>query len=1115
MKRFFTSLLLLMTLSAATWADLTVGNVKVTATGNVYPTGLTVGNIWYDASTNTLMLTGVFFATSENYAIRCTGSTKLNILVNGVNSISATYGGISCSGCDLELYGANIATASLTINSKDPGNGQYAPISVYAKETYIRDLTLVSTGNHWGINGGTGGTTPRQGTLKISNAAVKSTTSCTDSGHGAVAGFKSCTLTGCGSTDGTSYDSAKCAFKAAEGDDFAKSVNIALEEKYDLSILGKPITNLNASNFTVDGLTSGTISYESSSNTLTLNGVTMNSTAADVYGIWTDSTVGNLTIKLIGDNNITTTYDAVGTNSNMTFTGTGCMTLKSDRFGISCMGSCRKLVFENSSYFISDSKSVGIFGTQNEVVIKKVSTDPYGFCFNNASGGAAICNVEKLTLDNTDFYAQDGYPKNGTPGCYFDEAAKMVKLNGDNVASNVTFMSIKEKLPIYVCGKQLNVVYNTPGGSNDVIEVGSPYITAGGGEAVTYNPSTKTLTLNSATIDYQGTATNQGGIMVRSGDDFAIDIVVNGDNVIKGNNGLFSALWLQGNKTEAYLIGDGKLSLTSDYSNSYATYLSRARLAVGGSVTLESNAKGAGIGYNGSASSWGSLVIGEDAVVRASSISGLNSFTLNDGQTIVEPAGAEFKDGGVYVGNVLAQNVVIQKVKVYNLYVNGIQVNETTAADILGDGKVTFDAEAGELKLSGSNALTKIESSINDLKVIVTGENTIANNADNAILFDSRANITFEGDGTLNLKSTNKTSIGMRLAATYSDTGRTLSMTLQGPDFKITAGRGLYATGFNPILDIYYPSAMKYEPVEGSVAEPISGFLSFNLSQLAIVEPEGAYYNTTQRYVQLNDAHYTGPLAIDIQAYKLWIAGTQVNEVNKDDILGNGVFSYVSWYKTLHIAGDCDNTAHCRIIESSIDDLIINVDVDSKLTTAYDNYIIIYLMGNTEIQGGGTLTLKSAGPEQSNIAIYQDRGDKLTISNASIVVGDGFSYAITGESSVALVINSSDIVAKAHNKGCFRDFGSMTLNDCYIDSPRGAVYEDEALCDADGNIIGSGEDYETVVIKRGTDAINGLMNNERGASDIYDLAGRRLNSVNRGVNIVRTADGKTQKVLKK
>ncbi len=943
-----------------------------------------------------------------------------------------------------------------TINSEDPNNGYFTPLTVYAKELYIHDITLTTTGNHYGINGGTAGSTPNQSTLRIENAAVTSRISSKATGDAAIAGFKACTLEKCEPTNNTYYDSSKRGFKAAEGDDFAKLVIIKPSTPYDLWILGKQMTSQNCSNFTADGLTSGTVSYDSSTKTLTLDGATLQYNTSSDQAIRSD--ILNLNVNVVGDNTITNKQGTFLMTAPTTIYGSGTLTLNSAE---DCCLYAMSTNLTIKDVAIDANGMWGIAGYNGSTEILTISNAAI-----HAKGeNGAICDFKTVTLSEG---LAVSTPVGGkvSGGAIVDAAGKVAK------------EAVIAKIEDY--GHAIGDIAINSSNCNDVLGDGT----------VSYDNATRTLTFNNTTYSYTGSKP-----LIELSKDVMVKLI--GTNVLTstGEIGLRSKYGSVGKIT---IGGDGSMSIKSNWA---AVYLCiDMDLTVTDNATLEVIGK---IMDNNLINAQKLTVKGNATLTTTGTISHLSALNLEDGHAIIEPAGAEFKDNGVYVGSTLATNIIIgvDNTKTYDLFVNGTQVNEANAADILGDGKVVYDAEANELTLDGAT-LTGIQNRITDLKVIVKGDNTIENNADNAILIDSYANITFEGDGKLNLKSTNPTSLGMRLAATFSGAGSVLRMTLEGPAFNITAGQGLYGTGFDPILDICYPTTLSFTPVEGGNANPISGFLGFNFSQLTIVAPEGAYYNTSNRYVQYNDARYTGALKIDVETYNLWIAGTQVTEVNKDDILGDGVFSYVSWYKTLHIAGDYANTADCRIIESNIEDLIINVDVDSKLTTTTDDYMIIYLRNNTEIRGLGTLTLESYDPEQSNIAIYQELGDKLTISNANIVVGDGFSYAITGEPNVALEVIASDIVAKAHYEGCFKDFGSMTLSGCYIDSPRGAVYENEALRDADGHIIGSDALYETVVIKSGADAVDGL-DADAAAADIFDVAGRKLDQIRRtGIYIV-------------
>jgi hypothetical protein len=70
------------------------------------------------------------------------------------------------------------------------------------------------------------------------------------------------------------------------------------------------------------------------------------------------------------------------------------------------------------------------------------------------------------------------------------------------------------------------------------------------------------------------------------------------------------------------------------------------------------------------------------------------------------------------------------------------------------------------------------------------------------------------------------------------------------------------------------------------------------------------------------------------------------------------------------------------------------------------------------------------------------------------------------------------------------------------------------ISDADG-YVGSGDETATVVIKAGADAIDGIEAAETAPAEIYDVAGRKLDQTRRGINIVRTKNGKAVKVIRK
>ncbi len=1088
MRRLFTLFIMLMTLSAATWAasyNLWILGTQVTDDNkvNIKPNGLKAGTISYDSSSNILTLNGVTLTAPS-------GNTDIGIhcLINQV--------------VDIKLVGSNKITTNSDVfylASAKPinilGSGSFEGISTQGNGITIgasdMNVSIVTTnyfimrGAKYGYKGVMG---DDSGLLYMKKTSTDDYGYAFQGSEGAVYGVRNLSLDGMvisnsGSSNGMIYG---CYFDDSQikqnGGAIAKGYVAfkSIKLRTGLYIGNKEICVANSSlSYPIyvgsKYISSGgekAVCFDPSTWTLTLTNATISCPTPSNPSMEYKDNTANLKVKVVGNSTIenTSTHTAFSANGNTIFNGSGMLTLKAKADCGMRVGNNAGVVVQDITLEASGSK-YGLFvynGTSETLSIQS------GTVHAKAEQYGAIVGFKTITLGSGLGVAK---PVGGQIS-----GGKVVDASG-NVAKEALITKVTDY------GFKVDGINVTSANASDILGDGK----------VTYSPTGNKLTLNGANGGTEQAIFNENNSN--------LIIEVKGDVVLKSSAKPAIAIY----KTST-ICGSGNLTLESTGDCGLYAYLADLTIK---DITMEASGT---FGLAGRPSNENLKI--ENATIHAKGEYGaiwdFTSITLGSGLVVLKPAGGSISGGKVVDANGnMAKEVTIGKdesVK-YELYVNDTQVTSGNAADILGDGKVVYDAEANELTLDGAS-LTGIQNKIPNLKVIVKGDNTIENNADNVILIDSYENITFEGDGTLNLKSTNKTSLGMRLAATYSGARSVLTMLLQGPAFNITAGQGLFGTGFNPILNIYYPSKLKYEPVEGGNANPISGFLGFNFSRLTMVEPEGAYYSTSNRYVQYNDARYTGPLVIDLETYKLWIAGTQVSEVNKDDILGDGVFSYVSWYKTLHIKGDYANTADCRIIDSNIEDLIISVDATSKLTTANDDYAVIYLKYNTEIQGMGALTLESVGPGQRNIAIYQEFGDKLTISNANIEVGDGFAYAITGEPNVALEVINSDIVAKAHYIGCFRDFGSMTLNGCYIDSPRGAVYTDGALVDADGHIIGSDVTYETVVIKRGADAVGGLAT-DAAPADVFDVAGRKLDTVGRGINIVRSADGRVRKVLKK
>ena len=866
-------------------------------------------------------------------------------------------------------------------------------------------------------------------------------------------------------------------------------------------------------------ITGGKVTYDNSSKTLTLDGVTMDVTKDNISCIYTGSALGDLNIKLVGENNLKANSTAVGVNNNLvTFTGTGNMTMTSrNSHGLSGMGSHNKLTIENSSYFLVDAAGRAIYGNFSEVILKKATSDTYGYRFTTTGSGDAIWNIKKLTLDNMDFYASDN-DATYSAGCYFDESANAVKQNGGATAKKVSFHSIKEALPIYVAGKQLNTVYNF-GGANDIIEVGSPYIKAGGGKAVCYNPKTKTLTLNGATIEAPEGAY---GIQTDGLDDLVIS-TTDDNNITTSDK---ATLRLGGNTT---ITGTGKFTVTStedaaiDMRSGASGQDTGLKLQRSGGEFV---AVGKTYGYYGYQTTALDIVkegsgckhkfSGKEGDIHNTKLTmgegvGINTryHWFNEDKYCMYNKDAEAKSTDIGNATWILSDVTWEKLPIWiagtQLEVNDFNGGMGNVSGFCnkyyqGTG-ISYDKDTKTLTL---NNVTMDVSGLSDNAIWNKGVDgmTIEVSGDCELRKDDNTgwssmniwgNTTIKGSGTLKLPG--------KEGDIYAS-GCTVTL----DDISVDAEGDIYGSSGAKLVVSLSDNEKTVKAAKG--ISSWSGGIELE-NGAAVVAPSGAV-------IDGGTVKVGGSTAMNVviqrqaKGYNLQIAGVDVTEDNCGDILGNGVFKYDEATNTLTINGDYNYDASSAMIKNYIEGLTINVAGESTLSIS-TSYFIIYSEKDFTITGG-KLTLKgNSGSTAGGIKAY---GGNLTITDATIEVTGDIYQGINGYNSVkTLTIQNSDIVISAYNYGCMEDWSSITLNGCYISEPRPSKIVDGAVCDENDHVMGTSTTPESVVIVKGTDAVDGIEMAEA-PTEVYDVAGRKLNEPGRGINIVRSGD-KTVKILKK
>ena len=243
--------------------------------------------------------------------------------------------------------------------------------------------------------------------------------------------------------------------------------------------------------------------------------------------------------------------------------------------------------------------------------------------------------------------------------------------------------------------------------------------------------------------------------------------------------------------------------------------------------------------------------------------------------------------------------------------------------------------------------------------------------------------------------------------------------------------------------------------------------------------------NTYAAIVALFIAMMALPTTAQAQAeYDLKICDTQVTSGNCGDLSAidgvKGTVSYDPDNKTLTLEGaklNVEGEVDC--IESKIDGLTIKVSGTNELNAG--DWTAITVDAPTTITGGGTLNAES----EKNLAIYA-RETNLTIKDC-IVNAKGL-YGIAGNngSNEKLLISNATVRAEGRD-GSICDFKEITLEDCAITQPAGAVVDKGAIR-LNGEIVKS-----EVVITRGSDGINTPTIDTAARSGIYTLSGVKLN----------------------
>lgn len=297
------------------------------------------------------------------------------------------------------------------------------------------------------------------------------------------------------------------------------------QEKYGFKVAGVDVTSDNYLDLTEINGVSGKVYFDPNTRTLTLDNATIE---VDGCNAILNENCRSLVIELLGTNTINVTNSAgIYTCESTVILGNSgsTLTLKNDRCAVLFEGSPLEIV----NCWLEVEGDWGI--SANDNVAEEVLTIRNSHVEATGPTGS-ICDITGLELE----------------GCYIDipsKAAynadtKSVAMNGETVTSKVVIEP--NSYGIYIADKPVTTL--------NYKDLTSIYGVSG---SASYDPDTKTLTLDNATIDRN--STDGTGIVNKTVSDFTVKLI--GNNTVTAD---LASMVL--NKTST-ITGDGSLHLTS------------------------------------------------------------------------------------------------------------------------------------------------------------------------------------------------------------------------------------------------------------------------------------------------------------------------------------------------------------------------------------------------------------------------------------------------------------------------------------------------------------------------------------------------------------------------
>ena len=534
---------------------------------------------------------------------------------------------------------------------------------------------------------------------------------------------------------------------------------------------------------------------------------------------------------------------------------------------------------------------------------------------------------------------------------------------------------------------------------------------------VSFDPNTRTLTLDNATIE----ANDYNAILNETCDYLSIELIGTNTIYVTGAAGIKLK-----EETTIWSNSGGKLSVKSD----------GCALLFGGCPLEISNcrleAEGAwGISANNNVAEEVLTIRNSHVEAKGStgSICDIANLVL-EGCSMTQPDGAWFStqnNAVVLNGEMVTDKVVIVPsygVQIAGVYVTSLNCNDLSVIDGV-DGKINYNPETNTLTMedvtiNGSDINGILNRDVEGMKIKLVGNNTITTNDACITIWQPS---TISGSGTLRLKSSDNCGIYLPSSLTVE------GVTIYAEGEWGIAGKTFQTSG--NVLTI----CNAYVEATGSSGS-ICDLQNLVLDGCTITQPTGAAFDANVHGVALNGELVTDKVVIEPDSYGFNIAGENVTKKNCKDLSVidgvDGKMSYDPETKTLTMEDVTINTPGNGIWNKYVEGLKIVVVGNNIITS---QKACISIQKTSTISGSGTLRLET--PYDCGLYLHTSlsvEGVKLYAEGKYGVAGfDG----ISGET---LTLRNAYVEATG-SEGSVCDLQNLILDGCTITQPTGAAFD--------------------------------------------------------------------------